>query len=207
MLIAGLSAIALPGLSTFVSEFLVLVGTFTRHKGLADAGDHWASSSPRSTCCTSTNGSFQGPLSDKVAKFRDVNYREIAAVAPLIALIIFLGVYPKPVLAVINPAIRYTMVDVHRTDPVPALDRGAGRCDEVTRLLSSDPLQTITAPPIAYHALAPVLIVLGAALVGVLAEALAAARTRAFSAQVAITAARPRRRARRGRELLHGTTV
>ncbi len=34
-LVAGLSALALPGLSTFVSEFLVLVGTFTRHKGLA----------------------------------------------------------------------------------------------------------------------------------------------------------------------------
>ena len=34
-LLAGLSALALPGMSTFVSEFLVLVGTFTRHKGLA----------------------------------------------------------------------------------------------------------------------------------------------------------------------------
>ena len=30
-LVAGLSALALPGLSTFVSEFLVLVGTFTRY--------------------------------------------------------------------------------------------------------------------------------------------------------------------------------
>src|SRR6195952_2938765 len=34
-LIAGLSALSLPGLSTFVSEFLVLVGTFTRYKALA----------------------------------------------------------------------------------------------------------------------------------------------------------------------------
>ena len=34
-LLAGLSALALPGMSTFISEFLVLVGTFTRHKGLA----------------------------------------------------------------------------------------------------------------------------------------------------------------------------
>src|SRR3954453_6248520 len=34
-LIGGLSALALPGLSTFISEFLVLVGTFTRYKGLA----------------------------------------------------------------------------------------------------------------------------------------------------------------------------
>jgi len=56
----------------------------------------------------------------------------------------------------------------------------------VTRLFSSDPLQTITAPPISYHALAPVLIVLGAALVSVLAEALLPRASR-FSAQVAIT--------------------
>ena len=34
-LLAGLSALALPGMSTFISEFLVLVGTFTRYKGLA----------------------------------------------------------------------------------------------------------------------------------------------------------------------------
>ena len=37
-LIAGLSALALPGLSTFVSEFLVLVGTFTRYTVVAVAG-------------------------------------------------------------------------------------------------------------------------------------------------------------------------
>jgi len=36
-LIAGLAGLALPGLSTFVSEFLVLVGTFTRYKAAAVA--------------------------------------------------------------------------------------------------------------------------------------------------------------------------
>ena len=34
-LIAGLAGLSLPGLSTFVSEFLVLVGTFTRYKAAA----------------------------------------------------------------------------------------------------------------------------------------------------------------------------
>src|SRR6201995_6051393 len=90
-LLTGLSALALPGMSTFVSEFLVLVGTFTRHKGLA---------------VLATTGivlaaiyvlylyqrTFQGRVSEKVAKFRDANPREILAVAPLIAIIIFLGV-------------------------------------------------------------------------------------------------------------------
>jgi NADH-quinone oxidoreductase subunit M len=124
-LMAGLSALALPGMSTFVSEFLVLVGTFTRHKGLA---------------VLATTGivlaaiyvlylyqrTFQGTVSTKVQKFRDLNVREITAVAPLIALILFLGVYPKPLLDVINPAVQATLHDVHKTDPTPKLGPVAG---------------------------------------------------------------------------------
>jgi NADH-quinone oxidoreductase subunit M len=41
-------------------------------------------------------------------------------VVPLIALIIAMGVYPKPVLDVINPAVEATMSQVHVKDPVPA---------------------------------------------------------------------------------------
>jgi NADH-quinone oxidoreductase subunit M len=124
-LLTGLSALALPGMSTFVSEFLVLVGTFTRHKGLA---------------VLATTGiilaaiyvlylyqrTFQGPVSQKVTKFRDLNAREVLSVAPLIALIVFLGIYPKPVLDVINPAIKATMHDLHRTDPAPEIGTAVG---------------------------------------------------------------------------------
>lgn len=124
-LITGLSALALPGMSTFISEFLVLVGTFTRYKGLA---------------IVATTGivlaaiyvlylyqrTFQGAVSEKVKKFRDVNPREILAVAPLLALIVFLGVYPKPILDVINPAVKATLSDVHKTDPTPQYAPVAG---------------------------------------------------------------------------------
>ena len=121
-LLTGLSALALPGMSTFVSEFLVLVGTFTRHKGLA---------------VLATTGiilaaiyvlylyqrTFQGPAREKTSKFRDVNSREIAAVAPLLALIIFLGIFPRPVLDIINPAVKQTLHEVHQTDPGPKLTK------------------------------------------------------------------------------------
>lgn len=124
-LLTGLSALALPGMSTFVSEFLVLVGTFTRHKGLA---------------VLATTGivlaaiyvlylyqrTFQGGMSERVTRFRDLNVREVFAVAPLIALIVVLGVYPKPVLEVINPAVRATLHDVHQTDPAPKLGTAVG---------------------------------------------------------------------------------
>jgi NADH-quinone oxidoreductase subunit M len=124
-LLAGLSALALPGMSTFVSEFLVLVGTFTRHKGLA---------------ILATTGiilaaiyvlylyqrTFQGAVNAKVTKFRDLNAREVLSVAPLIALIVFLGIYPKPVLDIINPAVKATMHDLHQTDPAPKSGTAVG---------------------------------------------------------------------------------
>ena len=43
-------------------------------------------------------------------------------VTPLVVLIILLGVYPQPVLDVINPTAERTMVDVGYTDPPPAID-------------------------------------------------------------------------------------
>jgi NADH-quinone oxidoreductase subunit M len=61
-----------------------------------------------------------------VTKFRDLNVREVFAVAPLLALIVFLGIYPKPVLNVINPAVKATLSDVHKTDPAPELGPVAG---------------------------------------------------------------------------------
>jgi NADH-quinone oxidoreductase subunit M len=124
-LMAGLSSLALPGMSTFVSEFLVLVGTFTRHKALAVIA----------TCGIILAAIyvlylyqrvFQGPVKERVRTFRDLNPREILAVGPLIALIIFFGIYPKPLLDIINPAVKATLVNVHKTDPAPQLASLAG---------------------------------------------------------------------------------
>ncbi len=43
--------------------------------------------------------------------------------APLIAVIIALGFFPKPLLDVINPAVERTMQQVGVTDPEPAVPR------------------------------------------------------------------------------------
>ena len=44
-----------------------------------------------------------GPITDGNDRLHDLLPREIAVVAPLIALLLVLGVYPKPALDVINP--------------------------------------------------------------------------------------------------------
>jgi NADH-quinone oxidoreductase subunit M len=51
-------------------------------------------------------------------RLADLGAREIAVLAPLVVLIIGLGVYPKPVLDVINPSVAATMSEVGVTDPV-----------------------------------------------------------------------------------------
>jgi NADH-quinone oxidoreductase subunit M len=57
---------------------------------------------------------------DEVKGMPDLRPRELLAVAPLVALLIGAGVYPKPVLDIINPAVKVTMTQVHTTDPEPA---------------------------------------------------------------------------------------
>ena len=118
-LISGLSALSLPGLSTFVGEFLVLVGTFSRYKVaaiLATLGIILAAF----YILWMYQRTMNGPTASEVEGLPDLKPRELWAVVPLVALIIAMGIYPKPVLDVINPAVHQTMVQVHMTDPTPA---------------------------------------------------------------------------------------
>ena len=118
-LISGLAGLSLPGLSTFVSEFLVLIGTFSRYKvagTFAVAGIILAAI----YILWMYQRMMNGPVAESVAAMPDLKPRELLAVVPLVALIIVMGVYPKPVLDVINPAVRATMSQVNATDPVPA---------------------------------------------------------------------------------------
>jgi NADH-quinone oxidoreductase subunit M len=146
-LIAGLASLALPGTNSFVSEFLVLIGSFgpepvftiiatvgiilaalyillmyqrTMHgpprgvlfqeapaePALAGGGDTATLTAPRRTL-----------------RALDLDRRELAVVSPLVALIIVFGVYPQPLLNLIEPAVAATMSDIG------AGDTGSGGTD------------------------------------------------------------------------------
>jgi NADH-quinone oxidoreductase subunit M len=117
-LISGLAALSLPGLSTFVSEFLVLVGTFTRYRAAAVAAT-LASVLAAIYILWMYQRTMTGPVKEQVRHMPDLKARELWAVGPLIALIIAFGVYPQPLLNIINPAVHRTLVQTHSTDPVP----------------------------------------------------------------------------------------
>ncbi len=116
--IAGMSALALPGLSSFVSEFLVLVGTFTRYPWaaiIATVGIILAAL----YVLILVQRSLHGPIAPGNENLPDLSRREKYAIAPVLAVIIVLGFFPKPLLDVINPTVVQTMQVVGVTDPAP----------------------------------------------------------------------------------------
>jgi NADH-quinone oxidoreductase subunit M len=119
-LVAGLSSLALPGLSSFVSEFLVLVGTFVRYPVAAVAATLGIILASLYILVTYQR-MFTGPPRDFSVGWRDLSARELWVVAPLIAVIVALGFYPKPVLDVLNPAVTRTMEEAQVTDPGPTV--------------------------------------------------------------------------------------
>src|SRR5690348_1291249 len=117
-LVAGLAGLSLPGLSTFVSEFLVLVGTFTRYRAAAVAATIGIILAAIYILWLYQR-TMTGPVRPELEKMPDLKARELWAIGPLIALIIVFGVFPQPLLNIINPAVHHTLVQVHATDPVP----------------------------------------------------------------------------------------
>ncbi|MBE1531657.1 NADH-quinone oxidoreductase subunit M [Actinomadura algeriensis] len=117
-LIAGLSGLSLPGLSTFVSEFLVIVGTFSRYE--------WAGALAVSGVVLAAiyilwtyQRTMGGPKTPAVEGMKDLTAREKWAVAPILAIIVAMGFFPQPVLNVINPSVEQTLVRVDQHDPAP----------------------------------------------------------------------------------------
>jgi NADH-quinone oxidoreductase subunit M len=108
-----MASIGVPGLNGFVSEFLVLAGTFLTHRwwavvaviGVIVAAIYllWAYQQV-----------FHGVPRAEDEKTRDLGWLERLVVAPLIILIIFLGVYPKPILDRINPSVNQLVAHVER---------------------------------------------------------------------------------------------
>jgi NADH-quinone oxidoreductase subunit M len=117
-LVAGLAGLALPGLSSFVSEFLVLLGTFQRYPAaaiIATAGIILAAL----YILLMYKRMMTGPKPELAEPVHDWNLREKLVVAPLIALLVVLGFYPKPALDLLNPAVSKTLTFVGVEDPAP----------------------------------------------------------------------------------------
>ncbi|MQA33645.1 NADH-quinone oxidoreductase subunit M [Modestobacter roseus] len=157
-LIAGLASLALPGTNSFVSEFLVLIGSFPVRPVftvLATVGIVFAAlyvllvyqrtmhGPPRGVLLVDdpddvTNQGAAPPVPDgggatavlaaparpRTMRVADLSRRELAVVAPLVALVLVLGFAPQPLIDLVEPAVQATVADVGG-DPdgiVPAVE-------------------------------------------------------------------------------------
>ena len=124
LLFAAMATLSLPGLAPFVSEFLVLIGAFTVNAPVAvisTFGIILAAAYALWMVQRTTQGELNPALRTVEGMKRDLNLREKVAVAPLVLLIVVLGLYPKPLTDVINPAVEATLADVGVTDPQPSV--------------------------------------------------------------------------------------
>jgi NADH-quinone oxidoreductase subunit M len=99
-LIVALSSMGLPGLNGFVGEFTILLGSF----GSQALGTPWfAGVAVLGVILTAIyilfmfQKMFLGPVRHEVnLSLKDVSWREVVTLAPLIVLIFWIGLYPKP---------------------------------------------------------------------------------------------------------------
>ena len=115
---AGMSSLALPGLSSFVSEFLVLVGTYTRYPVAAIIATFGIVLAALYILIP-VQRALHGPTTPGNENLPDLNLREKIAIAPVVAVIIAFGFYPAPLLNIINPAAAHVLETAGFTDPAP----------------------------------------------------------------------------------------
>ncbi len=110
-LVAMFAGIGLPGFSGFVGEFLSLAGAFISERPWAVVGAVGVILSAV-YMLWAFQRAFTGKPRGENVKVRDVSVREIVVVAPLLAVSLFLGLYPKSVLDRVEPSVKRTIVNL-----------------------------------------------------------------------------------------------
>jgi NADH-quinone oxidoreductase subunit M len=112
--IVALSSIGLPGTNGFVGEFLVLVGAFRTYPiptAIATVGVIVAAMYLLRALQRVIFNALDKPENERLT---DLSAREIVVLAPILACIIWIGVYPKPILERMEPAARVLIENVRR---------------------------------------------------------------------------------------------
>jgi NADH-quinone oxidoreductase subunit M len=116
-LIVVLASMGLPGLNGFVGEFTILLGAF----GSEALGSHWFAGLAALGVILAAvymlfmfQKLFLGEVDkEENRSLKDINLREVITLAPLLILIFWIGLYPKPFFDIMEPAITKLLESIH----------------------------------------------------------------------------------------------
>jgi NADH-quinone oxidoreductase subunit M len=116
--VVALASIGLPGLNGFIGEFLVLIGSFEPHPvatAIATTGVIFAAAYLLWALQRMIFNKLDNPENQSIA---DLTPRELVVLVPLVAGIVWMGLYPKPVLDRMEPAARRYIQTARVNQPV-----------------------------------------------------------------------------------------
>jgi NADH-quinone oxidoreductase subunit M len=113
----ALGSLGLPGLGDFVGEFLVLQGTYHAHQIITIVGAIGILASTL-YALRFVQGAFHGPNIHNW-KLPDLFARETVALAPMVGLLLWLGLYPQPIFNTFRPAMTAMQNSVAAVASIP----------------------------------------------------------------------------------------
>jgi NADH-quinone oxidoreductase subunit M len=129
LMVIMFSSIGLPGLNGFVGEFLILLGAFSAAPG-------WTAGAATGVILGAIYMLWMyrrvifGPLVDpQNEKLKDLGARERIILAPIVALVLLMGIYPQPFLQRMKPAVELSLkrIAAAPASPVAVNDAAAAR--------------------------------------------------------------------------------
>ena len=127
-LVMTMSSIGLPALNGFIGELLILQGVYVVNKvwaAVAATGIVLGAAYMLWLFQRTMFGRIENPAN---ASLKDLSAREVATFAPLVALAIWIGIYPSPVLRRLEPSVGRIVVRVNSVY-APAIAKVVADCD------------------------------------------------------------------------------